>query len=72
MFDMSGGRKQAKLAGGRPLDGVVTYRSTTPRKSALMRRREGDSQDKMNMARNDSRHFLRRWTGEIGFFTASM
>src|SRR3954452_129771 len=24
MFDMSGGRKQAKLAGGRPLDGVVS------------------------------------------------
>jgi len=37
-------------------------------KSALMRRREGDSPAKINMARNNSRHFLRRWTGEIGFF----
>jgi len=45
------------------------YRSTTPRKSALTRRREGDFLGKkMNMAQNNPRHFLRRWTRKIGFF----
>ncbi|MBH1962230.1 MAG: hypothetical protein I8H82_06455 [Rhodocyclales bacterium] len=36
-------------------------------KSALMRRREGDSPDKMKMARNNSRHFLRRWIALLGW-----
>jgi len=29
-FDMSGGRKQAKLAGGRPLDGGVRHQGPIP------------------------------------------